>query len=318
LELCVVLDFYINETALIAADYILSVRTPLENKNFSLFSLNYQIFPHIDYNPPIVKTDLYGPKPEWEILLSLTRLMKLKFMNSFIFDSIPKFYNFINKKFDPEILVKIFLLLGQVMEGKIPYLSQNAITLKNLKKKRFILVGKNRYNVLKKYILTKNKKINLVNDKIVEQIQLCKKELNERLTNDPKYILNKNEFLLIGGRNLKTMNSWMHNVPFLWRNKQEPRLMINPVDAKNLNINDEDKVRISNNFGYIDVPVIISEDIIKGSVFYPHGWGHKNPKLSYANQHPGENINKLTDSHKLEKLSGMPIMNGYRVKLIKI
>ena len=54
-----------------------------------------------------------------------------------------------------------------------------------------------------------------------------------------------------------------------------------------------------------------------GVVCYPHGWGHKNSKLSYANMHPGENINVLTDSHKLEKLSGMPLMNGYKVKIFK-
>ncbi|MHA1831910.1 MAG: molybdopterin-containing oxidoreductase family protein, partial [Candidatus Helarchaeota archaeon] len=308
LDLCVVLDFYINETALIAADYILPVNTPLENSNYSIFSLNYHIFPHIDYTPPIVISEKYAPKPEWEILLALTRLLRLKFMNNNAFNLILKFFQFINKKFDPEIIVRIFLFLGQIFEKRFPYLSKNALTFRKLKKNKFIITGKNEYNVIKKYLQTKNKKINFLNSQIIEQINLCYDFL-KKIDKEGK----NNEFVLIGGRMTKSMNSWMHNVEFLWKKNQIPKLLINSNDAKKLNLRDDDLIKIKNTFGSIIVPIKLSEDIMQGVLFYPHGWGHRNPKLSVADRHPGENVNKLTDSHKLEKLSGIPLMNGYKV-----
>ncbi len=65
LELCIVLDFCINETANFAADYILPVRTPLENANMDPFSLNYQVFPHVEYSHAVVTPYRHVPKPEW-------------------------------------------------------------------------------------------------------------------------------------------------------------------------------------------------------------------------------------------------------------
>ena len=123
---------------------------------------------------------------------------------------------------------------------------------------------------------------------------------------------------MIGRRNLKTLNSWMHNVELLWRRKQEPRVFINPDDAKSHGLKNDDIIILENNLGSIKVPVEITENIMPGVLCYPHGWGHKNPKLSFANQHPGVNVNVLTDSHKLDKLSGQPVMNGYKVQLKKL
>ena len=85
-----------------------------------------------------------------------------------------------------------------------------------------------------------------------------------------------------------------------------------------LDLKDNDKVSLANEYGSINVPIALTEDIMPKVICYPHGWGHKNPKLSFANQHPGENINYLTDSSKLDKLSGQPVMNGYKVILKKI
>ena len=317
LDLCVMLDYYINETASLAANYILPVKTPLENANYPLFSLNYQLFPHIEYVAPVRIPDEQGPKAEWEILLSLIHLLKLTAFGNVIFDIIPKFYQFMHKKFDPEKLLKILFFLGQVLNKKFPYLSSGALTLAQLKKRGTILLGRNEYNVLKRYLRTKNKKIPLVDPQIMEQVELCRKSLTERLAQDLKFNLQDDEFLLIGQRNLKTSNSWLHNIEFLWRNKDEPRLLINPSDANRLNLQQDEMVILRNEIGSVELPIEITEDIIPKVLCYPHGWGHKNTYLSFANQHPGENINQLTDSYKLDKLSGMPLMNGYKVQLIK-
>ncbi|MHA1271779.1 MAG: molybdopterin-containing oxidoreductase family protein [Candidatus Helarchaeota archaeon] len=313
LELCVVLDFYINETAFLAADYILPVETPFEHDNYKIFDLNYHLFPHIEYTKKIITPDKYGPKPEWKILLSLINLMGLTAFGNPVLNLLTKI-----GKNSPELIIKILLTIGQVLDHKFPYISSNAFTLKKIKRKGLILLGRNEYGVLKKYLFTKNKKINLVNSQIKELIQLCENEFYARIEKKHEFKLEDNEFLVIGGRSLKNMNSWMHNVPFLWRNKQEPKVWINLNDANCLNLKDNNLIKLENEFGSIKVPILITDDIMPKVLFYPHGWGHKNPKLSFANLHPGENINKLTNSHKLEQLSGMPLMNGYKVELIKI
>ena len=317
LDLCVILDYYISETASLAANYILPVKTPLENANYPLLSLNYQLFPHIEYVAPALMPDEHGPKAEWEILLSLIHLLRLTAFGNIIFDIIPKVYKFMHKRFDPEKLLKILFFIGQVLNKKIPYLSSDALTLNQLKKRGTILLGNNQYNVLKRYLRTKSKKIPLLNPQISEQVDLCREALKERIEGDLRYTLQENEFFVIGRRNVKTSNSWLHNIEFLWRNKDEPRLLINPSDANRLNLHQDEVVVLRNELGSVELPIEITDDILPGVVCYPHGWGHKNPYLSFANQHPGENINQLTDSHELDKLSGMPRMNGYKVQLIK-
>ncbi len=313
LELCIVLDFYINETAMFAADYILPTRTPMENSNLPIYLLNYQIFPHIEYSHRVIEPNLKGPKSEWEILLSLVRLLEKPMFGSRFLDFLIKMYSFIKGKFDPDFLISLFLFLGQIIEGKFPKLS-----LKKLKKSGTIVLGNNEYNVLKKYIRTKDKKIRLLNDFLIEQLKLCKSSIEEKIKEIQQIIHEKNVFLMIGRRNLKTMNSWMHNVELLWKRKQEPKLYINSNDANKLELKQNEKIIVENKFGKIVVPVFITDDILENVVCYPHGWGHKNPFLSLANQHPGENVNVLTDSSKLDKLSGQPIMNGYKVFLRKL
>ncbi|MHA1279510.1 MAG: molybdopterin dinucleotide binding domain-containing protein, partial [Candidatus Helarchaeota archaeon] len=317
LELCVVLDLYINETALEAAHYVLPVTTPLENANYhALYNLNYQLFPHVEYNDPPLRPDRYGPKAEWEILLALIRLMNLTAFDNKPFDMIIKLYSKIFKKFNPEILIKILLLLGQILNKRIPYLSSNALTLRKLKKEKIILTGRNQYGVIGNYLLTKNKQINLFNEEIKSYLVSCKDELHARMNIPEQYQLGENEFLLIGRRYLKTSNSWMHNVESMWKDKHEPRLLINTQDASRLGLKEQNYVVLESIQGKVELPIEITDNIIAGVLCYPHGWGHKNPMLSFANQHPGENINVLTNSYNLDKISGMPVFNGCKVRLI--
>ncbi|MHA1343882.1 MAG: molybdopterin-containing oxidoreductase family protein, partial [Promethearchaeota archaeon] len=317
LELCVILDFYVNETAQIAADYILPTRTPLENSNIPIYLLNYQIFPHIDYTHPIITPDIYGPKPEWEILQSLAKIMGVPIFGSKILNFIPKIYSLFRKQYNPEFFIKLFLFLGQILEKKIPKLSNMTFTLKKIKKSGTIVLGNNDYGVLKNYIQTKDKKITLFNFELEKQLEQCKNSVKKKIKFIKSIESNPNAFTVIGRRNLKTMNSWMHNIESLWRKKQEPKLLINTQDANQLNLKNDDIVIVENNLGSINIPIQLTDDIIRNVICYPHGWGHRNPKLSFANQYPGENINILTDSRKLDRYSGQPLMNGYRVILKK-
>lgn len=123
---------------------------------------------------------------------------------------------------------------------------------------------------------------------------------------------------LTSRRDIRSMNSWLHNIESLTRS-QTPVLLINPADAAERQIGDGDLVTISTRFGAVTVPAMCSEDMIKGAVCYPHGWGHEGG-WKVANAKRGENINLLLGfgADTVEKLAGMTLMDGLPVEVERV
>src|SRR3546814_7100 len=94
---------------------------------------------------------------------------------------------------------------------------------------------------------------------------------------------------LFGRRKLGSLNSWMHNVERLVRS-EKPTLLMHPDDARDRQIANGARVRISTAIASLEVEAEISEDVVRGSVNYPHGWGHKGGWRRAA-ELPGVNIN---------------------------
>src|SRR3546814_6300522 len=84
---------------------------------------------------------------------------------------------------------------------------------------------------------------------------------------------------LFGRRKLGSLNSWMHNVERLVRS-EKPTLLMHPDDARDRQIANGARVRISTAIASLEVEAEISEDVVRGSVNYPHGWGHKGDRKS--------------------------------------
>jgi anaerobic selenocysteine-containing dehydrogenase len=122
-------------------------------------------------------------------------------------------------------------------------------------------------------------------------------------------------FLLIGRRQLRTNNSWMHNLPSLLKGSR-CTLMVHPEDARNLNLKEGGMAEVSSDAGSLEVPVTLSERIIPGLVSLPHGWGHQYPgaRLSVAETHPGVNTNRLTP-RAMDPVSGNAVLNGIPVSI---
>ena len=120
---------------------------------------------------------------------------------------------------------------------------------------------------------------------------------------------------LIGRRDIRSINSWMHNVDKLVRS-QEPALLVHPQDAAAHGVDDGDIVRLWNANGEIHVPAALSVDIVQGTVCYPHGWGHA-AGWDRANRTEGKNVNLLlglgVDS--IEFVSGMSLMDCIDVSM---
>jgi len=127
------------------------------------------------------------------------------------------------------------------------------------------------------------------------------------------------QMLLIGRRDLRSNNSWMHNLNVLTKGKERCLLQMHPNDATRLTLADGETASITSRVGTVNVPIELTEAIMPGVVSLPHGWGHNLPgvKLHIATEHAGVNTNMLTDEAGFDPLSGNAILNGIPVTIEK-
>jgi anaerobic selenocysteine-containing dehydrogenase len=120
-------------------------------------------------------------------------------------------------------------------------------------------------------------------------------------------------FVLIGRRHLRSNNSWMHNLPALAGGTNRCTLRMHPDDAADLGVTDTAVVKGAG--GELVVPVEITEDIRRGVLSLPHGWGHDRAGTGQqlAAGAPGVNANQLNDGSVLDPLSGTAVLNGVPV-----
>jgi anaerobic selenocysteine-containing dehydrogenase len=121
--------------------------------------------------------------------------------------------------------------------------------------------------------------------------------------------------VLIGRRDLRSNNSWMHNVENLVRGEARCTLLMHPDDATRLALDDGDTACVRSRVGVVLVPVEVTEAIMPGVVSIPHGWGHdaEGTRMRVARAHPGVNTNLLADEAQFDPLSGNAVLNGIPV-----
>jgi len=125
------------------------------------------------------------------------------------------------------------------------------------------------------------------------------------------------ELLLIGRRQLRDNNSWMHNSRRLVKGAPRCTLLVHPTDAASRDLANGDLARLSSDAGTIVVAVEVTDAILAGVVSLPHGWGHDRDgtRLGVAREHAGTSINDVTSDVHLDTLSGTAGFNGLAVTL---
>ena len=121
--------------------------------------------------------------------------------------------------------------------------------------------------------------------------------------------------VLIGRRDLRSNNSWMHNLELLVKGNPRCTMLVHPDDAARLGLADAGLARVRSRAGTVDVPVEVTDAIMPGVVSIPHGWGHDAPdaQLRVAREHAGVNSNLLADELAIDPLSGNAVLNGIPV-----
>ncbi|MCP4681589.1 MAG: molybdopterin-dependent oxidoreductase, partial [Desulfobacterales bacterium] len=280
LELLVSIDFFINDTGILA-DYILPAATFLEREDFAVSTSSYNTIPFVNFSKAIV-TPNGEEKQEWEM------------------------FNLLSEQADVPIL------------GSKPYDVYKAL-LTNKDRKRFekLLTSekgiylyddqKIKYNViLPEKILFPDKLIPLVPDKYENEFNKLRKW---ELADDTEY-----PFLLISGRQVETLNSWIHE------RINTNQCYINSEDAKALQLENDQLVRIISKVGSIEITIKTTPHLMQGVIWVPHGWGRTVQDVpDMAVEKRGVNINLITDDDwtKLETFAGMVMLDGVPVRVEK-
>ena len=302
LDFIVSIDYYINETSR-HADIILPPAGPLERPHYSLGVHAVATRNTTKYSPALFSGG-DNTRQEWQILLELSTRLSSK---SYLQKLASKIQYGLFSRLSADGVLDLLLRLG-------PYGSlvpgTKKLSLTELKKSPHGVDYGALQPCLPGKIFTKDKKIQLLHTVYSDGLRNLAASVNELA--DKHFGL-----LLIGRRELRSNNSWMHNSWRLVKGKVACRLQINPLDAERLNIRDGQTVTLSSRVGSGDIVAEISENMMEGVVSMPHGWGHqrKGVQLSVAEQTSGISMNDLSDETVFDPLCGVAVLNGIPVNV---
>jgi anaerobic selenocysteine-containing dehydrogenase len=155
---------------------------------------------------------------------------------------------------------------------------------------------------------TASGKIELAPEPVVEDVGRLAATLERRANG---------QMVLIGRRQLRSNNSWMHNLDVLVKGKDRCTMHVSPADAERLGLSDGGSARLRSRAGELVAPVEVTDAVMSGVVSIPHGWGHDQPgtQMSVAAEHAGVNSNVLADETQVDPLSGNAVLNGIPVEV---
>jgi anaerobic selenocysteine-containing dehydrogenase len=122
---------------------------------------------------------------------------------------------------------------------------------------------------------------------------------------------------LVGRRDVRSNNSWMHNSLRLVKGPERCTLLMHPDDARERGLVSGQQVQISSRTGSVEAPLEVTPAIRPGVVSLPHGWGHgrSGVRLNVASAHPGVSLNDLTDESRVDALCGTAAFSGTPVEV---
>lgn len=305
LAFMVSIDPYINETSQ-HAHIILPPTSPLEREHYDVAFHLLAVRNTTKFSPALFEPNK-DARHDWEILLELQTRMEHDGPRGNLYGAIKR--KLAAKFFGPERLLDLGLRFGPY-GGKFNPFSKG-LTLKKVKASvHGIDLGPLR-PCLPERLRTDNRLINLAPDLFVRDIERVKTRFAETAANGEW----NGHLLLIGRRQLRSNNSWMHNSERLVKgNPAKPQctILMHPTDAADRNLKQGHEARVKSGVGTIVLPVELSEDIMRGVVSIPHGWGHDRVgnQLTVAEQHAGASINDLTDASRFDAICGTAAFNG--------
>ena len=302
LEFMASIDCYINETTR-HANIILPPTSPLERGHYDVAFHLLAVRNTVKFSPPLFERDA-DAKDDWEILAELQKRMEDRGIAARAAGAL------ISGVFGPETMVDLGLRFGAYGGGLNPF--ANGITLKRVKQAPHGIDLGPLASCLPERLRTADKQIDLAPDVLVKDVERVKTKFFDGESHEAN-----GNLLLIGRRQLRSNNSWLHNTTRLLRGKPQCTILMNPTDAAQRNLASGQNVTVRSRVGEVEIPLEISEEMMPGVVSIPHGWGHnrRGIQLNVAQHHAGASINDLTDTQAIDTLSGTAAFNGIKVSV---
>lgn len=300
LELMVSVDFYVNETTR-HAHYILPPVSPLEKDHADLALHALAVRNTIRYSPRVIEPPP-GSKTDWDILSALVRhIARAQGPRAAVEAELA------TRAFSPDRALELLLRTGPHGAG-LGSLLGRGLTLGKLKAAPHGIDLGPLEPRLPGLLGTSDRKIQLAPPLPLEALAALRCELGAA---------RGTSLVLVGRRELRTNNSWMHNSPSLTKGPSRCTLLMHPSDAAGRGITDGARVRVQSRAGAIEVAVALTDEVMAGVVSLPHGYGHEGApaRQAVAARVPGANVNVLTDPDVLEPLSGTAVLSGVPVEV---
>jgi anaerobic selenocysteine-containing dehydrogenase len=300
----------VNET-LAHCDYVLPAATMYERDDFPLPFQTLQPTPFRQATEAVIQP-MGEARTEWEIVDDLSRRLWRRTPVLAALAGVRKLMHLFGIRYSPRVLADIVVRLSE--GGDRFGLRRGGLTFDRLTADHphgRVLAAHLRPGVLADTVAYRGGRVRLRHDDIAAEVEA----LSRRRVPDG-YPLR-----LIGMRETRSENSWMHNSPLLMRGGRSQHALMHVDDAAAAHIDDGDVVRVSSPHGHIELPATVTKDIVAGVVAVPHGWGHKGTGgWRLANDAGGANVNRLMSSapEDLEKLAGMARLTGVPVRVEKV
>jgi anaerobic selenocysteine-containing dehydrogenase len=313
LDLLVSFDLFRSETAEIS-DFVLPGPTFLERADVQMTFQSMsgtQPARYVHYTDPVLEPPK-TVRDEWWVFAEIARAAGIPFFGNRLVEKLFELDRRMAKRpavherlgLTTKRLVGLFTLLGC---GMTPY--QLAARFPHGR-----MLRPNRPGwFLKRGLLTDDGKVELAPIQFLEEA-MTELEIayeRERRTGETLRLISKRE--------KRGHNSWMHNTPALGGKAQRTnRLYMHPDDAAEAGLHDGDLARVETDHGSVELPVQITDDVMRHVVALPHGWGHADSGLAYAKSNrAGVNVNALAGDgvQHTERLSGMARLTAFSVRV---
>lgn len=297
LEFMVSIDFYVNETTR-HANIILPPTSSLERGHYDLAFHLLAVRNTTKFSPALFQPAA-DTRHDWEILRELqTRIesdglfsqLKGKLMKRFL---------------GPDRMVDLALRFGPYGARLNPL--SKGLTLKKVREAPHGIDLGPLKSCLPGRLQTADKCIELAPEVLVKDIARVKARFFDRASAH-----SNGDLLLIGRRQLRTNNSWLHNSERLVKGKPQCTILMHPTDAAHRQLVTGQNVEVRSSVGSIVLPIEVSDEMMPGVVSIPHGWGHDRAgnQIEVAQQHAGASINDLTENQSVDALCGTAAFNG--------
>jgi anaerobic selenocysteine-containing dehydrogenase len=309
LDFMVSIDFYLNETTR-HAHIILPPSGPLEHEHYDLAFHLLAVRNTAKYSAATFPREK-NARHDFEIFSALTTRMSDKPLER----ALAHGHAFLLEKLGPGRVIDLLLRTGAYGDRFLPF--GRGLSLKALEKSvHGIDLGPLRPCLLAR-LPADHRKIVLAPEPLVNDLARLDKLVDARVSAREQSLegARADQLVLIGRRQLRSNNSWLHNSPRMIKGPARCTLQMHPADAAARKLEHGARVELRSRAGMIQVPLEITEALMQGVVSLPHGFGHNREGTAQriANANAGASINDVTDESRIDLLSGNASFSGVPV-----